>query len=59
LTAQRPAIEAAPRRYTAIETARAPFTRTPRPPKGAAQSRAEFEAAITHRPGNSWPSLPL
>jgi len=32
---------------------------TLRPPKGAAQSRAEFEAAITHRPGNSWPSLPL
>jgi hypothetical protein len=36
-----------------------PAPSTPRPPKGAAQSRAEFEAAITHRPGNSWPSVPL
>ncbi len=25
---------------------------TPRPPKGAAQSRTEFEAAIMHRPGS-------
>ena len=30
---------------------------TPRPPKGAAESRAEFEAAIMHRPGS--PGQPL
>jgi hypothetical protein len=28
-----------------------------RPPKGAAQSRADFEAAITHRPGDPGPTL--
>lgn len=32
---------------------------TPPPPKGAARSRAEFEAAIMHRPGRSGPSLSL
>ena len=30
-----------------------------RPPKGAAQSRADFEAALNHRPGEPGPSLAI
>jgi hypothetical protein len=31
----------------------------PRPPKSAAQSRADFEAAIAHRPGDPGPTLSM
>lgn len=30
-----------------------------RPPEGAGRSRADFDAAITHRPADSGPSLPM
>ena len=31
----------------------------PRPPNGAGQGRADFEAAINHRPGDPGPTLSL